>query len=126
MATVSSRLVISKGRMLKRYSVLPTALTVPNPVASCSTARSRTRPVYALRATHDHARRQDPEEDGFGHPSAPHERVEVGAELLDVALRRHGGAISERADRLHLHLPGDLVDVIDVLLLAAPRANLVQ
>src|SRR5436309_11982801 len=55
-----------------------------------------------------------------------HQRVEVGAELLDVALRRHGGAVGERADGLHLHLPRDLVDVVHVLALAAPSRDLVE
>src|SRR5712672_3338013 len=44
MATVRSRLVTSKGSTLMFYGAAPTALTVPKPVGSCSTARSRTVP----------------------------------------------------------------------------------
>src|SRR6266704_2871058 len=44
MATVRSRLVTSNGSTLNRYRARPTALTVPKPVGSCSTARSRTGP----------------------------------------------------------------------------------
>src|SRR3954469_23817253 len=55
-----------------------------------------------------------------------HQRVEVGAEFLDVALRRHGRAVGERADGLHLHLPRDLVDVVHVLPLAAAGSDLVE